>query len=39
MADNVQHPAHYSGEGIECIDVIEATLGPYGFRMFCPATS
>lgn len=35
MADNVQHPAHYSGEGIECIDVIEATLGPYGFRMFC----
>jgi len=33
--DNVHKPAHYSGEGIECIDVIEAALGPYGFRMFC----
>jgi hypothetical protein len=35
MADNVQHPAHYSGDGLECIDVIEAALGAYGFRMFC----
>jgi len=35
MTDNVHKPAHYSGAGIECIDVIEATLGPYGFRMFC----
>jgi len=35
MADNVQRPAHYSGDGIECIDVIEAMLGPDGFRAFC----
>lgn len=35
MADNVQSPPHYSGEGLECIDVIESALGPYGFRAFC----
>ena len=35
MADNVQSPTHYSGEGLECIDVIESALGPYGFRAFC----
>ena len=35
MADNVQSPAHYSGEGLECIDVIESALGAYGFRAFC----
>jgi hypothetical protein len=35
MVDNVQSPAHYSGEGLECIDVIESALGAYGFRAFC----
>lgn len=35
MADNVTQPAHYSGAGLECIDVIESALGPYGFRAFC----
>ena len=33
--DNVQHPRITRAKGSECIDVIEATLGPYGFRMFC----
>ena len=27
MSDNVKHPAHYSGAGIECIDVIKLVLG------------
>ena len=35
MADNVNSPRHYSGEGMECIDLIESALGPYGFRAFC----
>jgi hypothetical protein len=24
MTDNVNHPQHYKGKGLECIDVIEA---------------
>jgi hypothetical protein len=35
MGDNVQHPAHYSGDGLECIDVIEAFLGREGFIAYC----
>lgn len=35
MANNVTQPVHYSGAGLECIDVIEAMLGPEGFRAFC----
>lgn len=27
----VDHPAHYNRGGIECIDAIEAMLGPEGF--------
>lgn len=34
MPDMVNHPPHYTQGGIECIDAIEAALGPYGFRAF-----
>lgn len=33
--DNVNHPSHYNNSGIECIDAIEATLGPKGFQAYC----
>lgn len=29
--EQVNHPAHYNQGGIECIDAIEAALGPEGF--------
>ena len=31
----VNHPSHYTQGAIECIDAIEAALGPDGFRAFC----
>lgn len=34
MADAVNHPPHYNQGGIECIDAIEAALGPAGFVAF-----
>ena len=33
--DMVNSPPHYNQEGIECIDAIEAALGPDGFQAFC----
>lgn len=33
-ADMVNHPPHYQGK-VECIDAIEAALGPDGFRDYC----
>ena len=30
--DNVNHPAHYTQGGIECIDAIEASMSPEEFR-------
>lgn len=33
--DDVNHPAHYTSGGIECIDAIEAALTPEEFRGFC----
>lgn len=33
--DPVNHPAHYTSGGIECIDAIEAALTPEEFRGFC----
>jgi hypothetical protein len=33
--DPVNHPAHYTGGLIECIDAIEAALTPEEFRGFC----
>lgn len=37
--DMVNHPPHYNQGTIECIDAIEAALGPEGFRAFCRGTS
>ena len=31
MADNVNHPSHYTSGDIECIDAIRAALGPERF--------
>jgi len=31
----VQHPAHYTAGGIECIDAIQAALTPEEFRGYC----
>lgn len=33
--DNVNHPAHYTDGGIECIDALRATLTPEEFRGYC----
>jgi len=33
--DDVNHPAHYTAGGIECIDAMEAALSPAEFRGFC----
>jgi hypothetical protein len=33
--DMVNEPPHYLQGDIECIDAIEAALGPAGFRAFC----
>ncbi len=34
MSDQVNHPAHYTQGGIECIDAIESALGPDQFIGF-----
>ena len=31
MNDNVNHPEHYAGDGIECIDAIKASMSKYGY--------
>lgn len=33
--DLVEHPPHYNQGSVECIDAIEAALGPEGFQAFC----
>lgn len=33
--DPVNRPSHYTQGGIECIDAIEAALGPEGFAAYC----
>jgi len=30
--DNVNHPSHYKGAGIECIEAIEAQMTPNEYR-------
>lgn len=36
MSDNVNHPAHYTQGGIECIDAIEAAVkGLSGIEAVC----
>ena len=34
-SDPVNHPAHYTQGGIECIEAIKAALGPDGFKAYC----
>lgn len=34
MPDLVNHPPHYTQGGIECIQAIEAALGPEGYKAF-----
>jgi len=34
MGDNVNHPDHYTAGGVECLDAIEAALGPEGFAAY-----
>jgi len=38
-ADPVNHPAHYTAGGIECIDAIRAALGDQAFVAHCRATA
>jgi hypothetical protein len=35
VADEVNHPPHYTQGGIECIDAIRAALTPEEFRGYC----
>lgn len=35
MTDIVNHPPHYTQGSIECIEAIEAALGPAGFQAYC----
>lgn len=35
MKENVNHPAHYTAGGIECIDAIKASLGDKEFADYC----
>lgn len=38
--DNVNHPAHYTGGGIECIDALEAAAaGLTGIEAVCTANA
>lgn len=38
-SDPVNHPAHYTTGGIECIDAIRAALGDEAFIAHCRATA
>ena len=33
--DSVDHPAHYTSGGVECIDAIKASLTPEEYRGYC----
>lgn len=35
MSDNVNHPAHYETNGIECIDAMIASQGAEAVRSYC----
>lgn len=33
--DAIIHPGHYTQGGVECIDAIRASMGPYDFASYC----
>ena len=35
MSEYVNHPSHYQGNGIECIDAMEAAFGREEVASFC----
>jgi len=35
MADNVEHPNHYTKGGVECIDAIRASMTAEAFAGYC----
>ncbi len=35
LDDPVNHPAHYTQGGIECIEALKAALGFEGFKSYC----
>lgn len=35
LNDPVNHPAHYTQGGIECIEALKAALGFEGFKAYC----
>jgi len=35
MSEQVNHPSHYKGNGIECIDAMEAAFGKTEVASFC----
>ena len=35
MSNVINHPAHYTSGGVECIDAIESALTPEEFRGYC----
>ena len=35
MNDTVNHPAHYTSGGIECIEAIKASMTADGFQDYC----
>lgn len=35
MRDRINHPDHYTHGGLECIQAIEAALGPQGAMDYC----
>ena len=35
MSEQVNHPSHYQGNGIECIDAMIAAFGPFEVASFC----
>jgi hypothetical protein len=35
LSDPVNHPAHYTQGGIECIEALKAALGFEGFKSYC----
>ena len=39
MSEQVNHPAHYQGNGIECIDAMIAAFGKEEVKTFCKLNS